>query len=205
MANMIRTYHHGLVNTLRQAFAAESADRATIAVSAIMHRLEHQALAMLIFLFALPNVVPTPPGTSAITGLPLVFLTLQMALSRPPWLPGFLSKREISVATLNMVLDRAEPWLARIERAIHPRLGGLTGDLAQRLVGILGLCLSLIIMLPIPLGNTAPALSLCIIALGLLGRDGAWVILGTAGAFAAVGILVGVYGGAIWALIAGMS
>jgi hypothetical protein len=201
---MTRTLPPSLAHTLREAFAADPGDGPTIAIHKIMVRLEHQALAVLIFLFALPNVVPTPPGTSAITGLPLFFLTLQMALSRPPWLPGFLTQKEIPVATLNAVLDRAEPWLARIERAIHPRLSALTGDLAGRLVGVLGLCLSLVIMLPIPLGNSAPALSLCIIAMGFLGRDGAWVLIGVTGAFAAVGLLFGVYGAAVLALVTGL-
>lgn len=199
---MSRIYHNGLSQTLRMAFGPDRAEGTLITIQEIMRRLEHQAMAVMIFLFALPNVVPTPPGTSAITGLPLVFLTLQMVLSRPPWLPAFLAQRQVPTATLHMVLDRAEPWLARVERAIHPRLSPLTGDLAERLVGLLGLGLSLIILLPIPFGNVVPSLSLCMIALGFLGRDGAWVLLGIAGSIVAVFLLAGVYGAAVWALVA---
>lgn len=201
MAQMSQTHKPSLPATLRQAFGPDRSPEVAVTINEIMRRLEHQALAVLIFLFALPNMLPTPPGTSAITGLPLIFLTFQMVMSRPPWLPGVLARREISAATLHSVLDRAEPWMARVERAIHPRLAVLTGDLAQRLVGLMGMGLSMIIMLPIPFGNTGPALSLCLIALGLSGRDGVWVILGLVGALTSVILLVVVYGGAIWALM----
>ena len=149
-----------------------------ITLAEIVTRLDDQARGVLIILFALPNCIPSIPGTSAVTGLPLVFLTLQMALNQPPWLPAFIARRSISRARLADVLARAAPWLLKIERWIHPRLWVLTTDSAERLVGILGLILSLTIMLPIPLGNTLPSVALIIFSMGFIGRDGAWILGG---------------------------
>lgn len=149
-----------------------------LTLAEIVSRLDNQARGVLMILFALPNCLPGIPGTSAITGLPLVFLTLQMALNRPPWLPNFIAKRSISRQRLADVLARAAPWLRRVERLIHPRLTFLTSDVAERLVGVLGMVLSVTIMLPIPLGNMLPALALIVFSLGFIGRDGAWILGG---------------------------
>jgi hypothetical protein len=35
-------------------------------------------------------------------------------------------------------------------------------------------------MLPIPLGNLLPALAICVVALGILERDGYWILAGLA-------------------------
>lgn len=145
----------------------------------IVDRLGDQARGVLMVLFAIPNCLPGVPGTSAITGLPLVFLTLQMALNIRPWLPGFIGRRTVSRARLKDTIERSAPWLRRVEKLVHPRLTVLTSDTAERLVGVLGVVLALTIMLPIPLGNMLPALALIAFSLGFIGRDGAWVLVGT--------------------------
>lgn len=149
-----------------------------VSLAELVSRLGDQARGVLMVLFCIPNCLPGIPGTSAITGLPLVFLTLQMALNAKPWLPGFIGNRTIPRARLGDVLVRATPWLRRVEKLVHPRLTVLTSDTAERLVGVLGLMLALIIMMPIPLGNMLPALGLIAFSLGFIGRDGAWVLVG---------------------------
>lgn len=160
--------------------------------------IKSHARATLLILFALPNLLPGLPGTSAITGLPLVYLTFQMLLGRPVWLPGFIANRSLLRANLLALVHRAEPYFARIERVLHPRLPALSSPQAQRVIGGLGVLLSLLVMLPIPMGNFLPALAILIAALGLLGRDGWFILAAGVLAVAAVIVLVAVY----WALIA---
>lgn len=160
--------------------------------------IKSHARATLLILFALPNLLPGLPGTSAITGLPLVYLTFQMLLGRPVWLPGFIANRSLLRANLLALVHRAEPYFARIERVLHPRLPALSSAQAQRVIGGLGVLLSLLVMLPIPMGNFLPALAILIAALGLLGRDGWFILAAGVLAVAAVIVLVAVY----WALIA---
>ena len=167
----------GLTDTLLSLTKGDDQSE-RLSLAQIVASLSDQARGVLMILFALPNCLPGIPGTSAITGLPLVFLTLQMALNLPPWLPGFIAKRSVSRQWLAGVMIKAEPWLRRIERLVHPRLMVLTSDPAERLVGGLGLVLSLVIMMPIPLGNTLPALAILVFSVGFVGRDGAWVLGG---------------------------
>ena len=167
----------GLTETLLALTAgADTPEHLTLAE--IVSRLDDQARGVLMILFALPNCVPGIPGTSAITGFPLVFLTLQMAFNRPPWLPGFIARRSVSRQWLADVTARAAPWLRRVELFIRPRLPALTSDTAERLVGALGVVLSLTIMLPIPFGNSLPAIALIVFSMGFIGRDGVWILGG---------------------------
>ncbi len=149
-----------------------------VSLAEIVGHLDDRARGVLIILFALPNCLPSIPGTSAITGLPLVFLLVQMALGRKPWLPGFLANRTLPREGLDSVLVKATPWLVWIEKLMHPRLSFLTTDPMERAIGALGALLSLTIMLPIPLGNTLPALALILFSMGLIGKDGAWILAG---------------------------
>lgn len=180
---------------------ARNGDSENVSLGDLLAGIKSHARATLLILFALPNLLPGLPGTSAVTGLPLVYLTLQMLLGRPVWLPGFIANRAISRASLLTILTRAEPYFARIERVMHPRLALLSGPQTQRLIGGIGLLLSLLVMLPIPLGNFLPALAILVAALGLLARDGYFILAAAVLAVAAVILLVGVYWAAISALI----
>ena len=66
-----------------------------------------------------------------------------------------------------------------------------------RIVGLICLALSLILILPIPLGNFLPALAICMFAFGILERDGLWIIAG----LAMLAICVGVVGSVILAVV----
>src|SRR5690554_8128838 len=70
--------------------------RTRISVADLLAALQVRAFGALLLIFALPNVIPTPPGTSAILGLPLLFLTAQMMLGQAPWLPRFIADRSMA-------------------------------------------------------------------------------------------------------------
>ena len=70
-----------------------------ITVSELMRLMEGRARAALILIFAFPNVLPAPPGLSALLGLPLLYLTSQMMLGRVPWLPRIIGSRGMSRVT----------------------------------------------------------------------------------------------------------
>ncbi|PTE19558.1 ABC transporter permease, partial [Cereibacter changlensis JA139] len=61
-----------------------------------------------------------------------------------------------------------------------PRLAPLTAPAAERVLGALCLVLSIVLLLPIPLGNMLPAVAICGIAMGILERDGLWIAFGLA-------------------------
>lgn len=176
---------------------ANTATTERITLQDLLDGIKSHARPTLLILFALPNTIPSIPGTSAITGLPLVYLTLQMMLGWPIQLPGFIGNRSLKRADLLAVLRRAEPWLARIERILTPRWRVLSTARAERVLGGFCLALSLLIMAPVPFGNILPALTIILIALGMMERDGYFIAAGLAVGAAAWGLVGVLY----WALL----
>lgn len=164
-----------------------------VSIAELLSGIKTQALAIMLILFALPNIPPSLPGTSAITGLPLVILTLQMALGQSLWLPQLIANRAVPRAGLLAVLTWADPYFHKVERLLRPRALTLTTPVMKQVIGGLMLILSILIMLPIPLGNTLPSMAIVFIAMGLAQRDGVFVVGGLAVAAIAVVGLIAVY------------
>ncbi|MFV3077356.1 exopolysaccharide biosynthesis protein [Niveispirillum fermenti] len=179
-----------LSDILRAIAGDESRER--IAIKDLLAIMKDRALGALLFIFALPNVLPTPPGTSAVLGAPLIFLAAQLALGRSPWLPRVIADRSIARADFAALVTRTAPWLAKAERLLRPRLGVLSRPPAEYLVGLFCFLLAVILFLPIPLGNMMPALAICLFSLGILERDGVWILAGLLAAILSVGLVWGV-------------
>ena len=162
----------------RLAQFARDPARERIAMSDLLEVMPGQALAALMLIFAAPNVVPAPPGLSAILGWPLIYLSWQQMTGQRPWLPPVVARRSLSRTVFAALVLRATPVLARLEQLLRPRLPALVGARAERLVGALCLVLSVVLLLPVPLGNMLPALAISVMMLGLLERDGLWTGLG---------------------------
>lgn len=166
--------------------------RERIAVSDLLTVLGDRALAALLFVFAVPNVLPVPPGTSAVLGAPLVFLAAQLAFGRRPWLPAVIARRTMTRGDFGALVQRIGPWLARAERLLRPRAMGLALPPMEYLVGLVCLLLSVVLVLPVPLGNMLPALAISLLALGVLERDGVWILAGLAAATVSAVVVSGV-------------
>lgn len=178
---------------------AKGQDRERISIADLLQALEHRAIGALMFIFAVPNAIPVPPGVSAILGAPLIFLSFQLMLGQRPWLPRIITDRSLSRVDFERVVDLAAPWLAKAERLMRPRFEFMGRPPAEYLVGAICLLLSIILFLPIPLGNMLPAFTICVLALGVLERDGLWIGFGIACAIVAVVIVWGVVIALAWA------
>ena len=160
-------------------------DAQNISVQEIIDYLGTRAYGPLLMLFAAPNVVPNVPG-SGVFSAPLMPLAYQMARGNPPWLPRRLAERRIGRETLLKLRDKMAPSLRRVNRAVRPRLGFLTAPWAERALGLFLLPLTFVLFLPIPLGNMMPAWSVAMLGVGILERDGVWVLAGLAMGVAAL-------------------
>ncbi len=160
-----------------------------------------RAFGTLLFIFALPVALPIAiPGISALLGAPLLFLTWQLMRGwDQPWLPLAIRSRSFRRSDFIKILQRTLPSIRRVERLVGPRLVVLTGRRGERGIGFFMLVLALILFLPIPFGNTVPALAIAVLALAVLERDGVAAIVGVLVGFAAIGIVSGM----ILALIKG--
>jgi len=175
-----------------------------MSVGELVDSLGERAFGALMFIFAVPNAIPMPPGTSAILGLPLVILTWQVMIGRQTvWLPQFVRQRRISKEMLERFVSKVTPVMARLERVLRPRFGVVvTSNLAERVLGLVAFPLALILFLPIPFGNIPPAASIACLALGLAERDGLAVLIGYALAAASAAVLAAVSSALYVAVIA---
>lgn len=152
----------------------------------------------LLLTFAAINILPLPPGTTTITGIPLILLSAQMVIGRTrPWFPKKFDQRGVTKAELRKLLEKLLPWERRVERVFKPRMTPLTNHRGARVIGLVSLLLSIILWLPIPLGNHTPALAMILFALALIYRDGVLVMLGALATIASV-VLVSFTLGAAW-------
>ncbi|RAI03134.1 exopolysaccharide biosynthesis protein exod [Acuticoccus sediminis] len=166
--------------TLRRLVAEIEGD--DVSVDWLLGRLRQRAFGYALVLFALPSCLPMPPGIPTACGFVIALVSLQMIIGTDGlWLPQFLDRRRIGKATLERMVERASPWLKRLESVTRPRLRVMTGPVGSRLVGLLALLLAIIVMLPIPfVGNIPPAIATVVIGMGLTERDGLVVLVGLA-------------------------
>jgi hypothetical protein len=161
-----------------------------VSVARIIDYFGPRAFGAVLFVFAIPNVLPLPPGSTTVLGLPLLIIAPQLAFGRRRlWIPDALGRLSIDSAVLANICRRAAPWVARGERLTTPRLGfmfGVVGD-----VGIGAICslLAAVLILPIPLGNMLPALAIAVLAFSLVQRDGLLAIAGYGLALASLALL----------------
>src|SRR5262245_4023756 len=174
-----------------------------ISLGALRDALGDRGFGVLLFIFALPNLVPVNiPLLSAVLGLPLVLLAGQLALGRhKPWFPHWLTARSFPRLGFAAVVMHTMPYLARAERLLRPRLVGLLSWTGERLIGVALFILAVVLTLPIPFGNWLPAFAIAIIGLALVEKDGAAVLVGLAIGLASLVVVALVIGGLIAAFL----
>lgn len=168
----------------------------SVSVRQIRDVLGDRSFATLLLFFALINMLPLPPGTTLILGLPLVLISLQMVSGRATvWLPEFLLGKSIKAEQFRNLSNKLVPRLRRLEEIVRPRYWPFSNaKFAERIIGIAALLLAILVTLPIPFGNWFPSLACAFLGLSLSERDGALLVaaaLSTLVSIAMIGALVG--------------
>lgn len=174
-------------------------DEERVTFREILLRLRHRALGFALLIFALPCVLPMPPGIPTVCGIAIVIIALNLITARQRlWLPKALANKSIARADLQRVAERVAPYLERLEKICKPRFPIVTETVGKVLIGLVIFVLGFIMILPIPfLGNMPPGFAASVIAIGMTERDGLIVLIGTL--VSAVAIAVASY--ATWAVI----
>ncbi len=172
-----------------------------IALGDLVAGLKERSFAPLMVLFSVPNVFLYLPGSSVITGLPLMLLAIQLMLGRSAiWLPRVLRDRSIDRVMFARIVQYSLPWVERIERLARPRIWPNAPLAIDRTIGIAVFLMALLLFLPIPFANGIPALAIIALGLALSERDGLWLILGLVSSVFAVFFVAAIIGGGAFAL-----
>ena len=155
------------------------ADITSISIGDLVDRLGASSVSLLLLLLAILALLPIPGPIGQIFGGVLAFVGVQvMRNARRIWLPQRVRNAHLPVPLLVGTIRRFIPWLRWVERGMtRRRLLALTNTKVRSALGGAVLVLGAIIAIPIPLGNLLPALAVMSIALALLERDGAVVIV----------------------------
>jgi hypothetical protein len=155
----------------------------TVTLRELLALIGEQGMLLACALLSLPFLIPVSiPGVSTVFGLAIILLGVSVTLNRVPWLPKRILDRPLPTAPLQKVFQAQARLVARAERLIRPRLTALTATKALNLVHGLALLLAgLLLMAPlglVPFSNTLPALAVLFLALGILERDGYFILAG---------------------------
>lgn len=161
--------------------AGERGAPGDLTLGEVISGLGDRSFGWLILLFSLINLMPWPPGSTLILGIPLVLVTGQMALGlRQVRLPSFITRRQVNRKTFQRVVLRLRPLIRPIERVVRPRHEYVFAPGPERALGVFLFCVAVALFLPIPLSAYGPAIALFVTGFGLVERDGLVTLAGAA-------------------------
>ncbi|HEV3066021.1 MAG TPA: exopolysaccharide biosynthesis protein [Chthoniobacterales bacterium] len=133
-----------------------------------------------LMVFSIPEVLPIPiPGMTVAVVIPTVIISSQLIRGkREIRLPNALLKRSIPRKAFAAAVRGILPFLERAERGTKARWCWASNPVAKRFLGLFILIMAAVIALPIPFTNMPAAISIFIIALGMVERDGVLISLG---------------------------
>lgn len=159
-----------------------------------LHR--ESSAAVLLMLLAVVCSVPLP-GTGTATSLGIWALAWAWARGHDTWpLPARLGNVTLNERWTGRCLHGLTWMYERGNRWLRPRWALCSHDRTRVWWGVWIALMGVVIFLPLPLGNLLPSLSLILLSLGWMFRDGVALLLSTATGVAAVAYVV-----SLWQLV----
>ncbi len=150
-----------------------------VQIKDIIVNINHGGFALMMLVFSLPILVPLPPPLPSFISLPLLIFSFQMMIGLDaPKIPNFMGNKKIKRKLLAKIIEESVFQLRKSERFIKSRWSFIFGIIHERIIGFLSFIFALSILVPLPLTNLLPGISILIISLGLLSKDGLLLILG---------------------------
>ena len=177
----------GTAEKLRRLMGRHRAGGVTL--GAIIDDLGAAGMGLCLLLFSLTSLIP---GVAPVFGLALCALAFGIVLGHgKPLLPERLRRWQMDRDRVDNGLRRLAPVVAWMERWLRPRKSHLLRGPGIRVVGLASLVNGVLIVLPIPFGNTAPAIAMLILSLGMVAGDGIAVGVGLLATVVALAVDVG--------------
>lgn len=162
--------------------------------------------ALLILIFAFPFLLPIPiPGLSIPFGVVIALFGLRMMLAQKPWLPESILRLKLHYKTLSLLVEKGVWLAAKVEKVLRPRLLFLSaGHFHFRVFGLFFFCMAALLALPMPPGtNFPPAFAITLLCLGMMERDGYFILAAYAVGFITAILFAALFAGAYWIILEG--
>jgi len=157
----------------------------TITLRKLLERCGREGMLLVCAIACLPFLIPVSiPGVSTVFGAAIVLLSTALFLDRLPWLPQRILDKDLDANKLKPVLHKGVGMVGKLDRWLQPRWSGLTTSPMQRFNSAVLVFGGLLLMAPlglIPFSNTVPAVGILLLTVGMMQRDGVFVLLGYLG------------------------
>ncbi len=172
--------NHKLSDRLAKLLEKASDDSMTL--GAFIESVGPQGQALLTLIFSLPFVVIfSLPGVSNLFGILVLVLGARLAINKSVWIPKRFKSVKIGGPKFSKIFKAVCKLISWIEKFTRPRWSWMfSWKFSHFFLGLMiaidGLCLAL----PLPPGTGVPAaLAASALSLGLLEKDGLWILIGT--------------------------
>jgi hypothetical protein len=184
--------HLPLGETLKRLL--ETDDARGLSIREITEAVGEKGFGLLLIVLSLPSALPVPaPGYSTPFGIMMAIISVQMmSARRTVWLPKKLGNIRITPKIANTMLGSASKFLKMIERFIRPRQKWIRSRPGQSGLAVIVCVMACLMILPIPLTNTFPAMVIFMIGVGLSEEDGLLAIAAFAVGCAAALLYAGI-------------
>lgn len=146
----------------------------------ILKKLGKRSFGIALIVFALPSALPLSaiPGISFLFSIPIAIFAIELIFAKNAfWLPRIIGERKISKEKFTRIVNYSVPYLKKMERLIKPRWKIMNSNIMKRIHGVIILCLTLLLMLPIPFSNFIYSILIILISFGLMENDGVVISL----------------------------
>jgi hypothetical protein len=165
-----------------------------IAVRTIAQHVGDKGFGLMLAILSLPSALPVPaPGYSTPFGILLVLLGSQLVAGRTVlWLPERTLKKEVTKKFAGKIFGAGTKVLHFSEKLIRPRMRWINSVGGRMFLGFIVIFMASLMILPIPMTNTLPAMIIFWVGVSLTEDDG----LAAIGAF-----IAGIFAAAFYAYI----
>ena len=145
-------------------------------------RRSYGPLLLVIGLFAISPATIVPGMTWLAAAITLIVAGQMLFGMKRPWLPRKALRAPLPREGSIEALDKVRPWAKRIDGVLKPRLAFLSHPPFVNLVALFVIAAALITfpLSLVPLAPLAPGIAVLFFGLGMVARDGLWLVLGAA-------------------------
>ncbi|SFD81635.1 exopolysaccharide biosynthesis protein [Roseivivax sediminis] len=181
----------GALTDVIDELVSASEGRDVVEVGELIDALDQRGYGPALAILPLLELTPIGgiPGFPTLLAVTLGLITVRLLMGYDHfWAPGWLRRRSFDSRRVIASVNWLKPVSLRIDAQLHERLAWLAGPSGRRAACVVILCI-LVTVPPlevVPFATSGPMIAVSVFGLGLLYRDGLLMLMGFAGAAAAV-------------------
>ena len=187
-----------LVVSVLEKILVKIDNRSSVTVSELLKYLD-QSLGLGIFLviFSMIPALPLPAlYIATFLSLPVFVILFHILLGKQTlWLPNWFLQRSISKSIIEKFVKLSIALISKFSRIYKTRWTWVLDGSVIRIVALLGIIINISVLLPIPFSNTIPSVGILLIGLGIMEKDGLFVIAGVSLGIIGIAVAITVYYG----------